>query len=98
MQISKLLIASIAGCFGATFAYADGFVVAQSLSNGRELRLFEHAPECGGGPGAFIYKHDKRVDQTCNVNITPAGATIVLPAFEPHIFIPRDTLYQNANG
>jgi hypothetical protein len=97
MRIAKLAI-GFAAFAGATLAHADGFAVTQSLSNGRELRLFEHASECNGGPGAFIYRHDTRVDQTCNVRLTPAGATVMMPAFEPRVFVPRDTLYQNSKG
>jgi hypothetical protein len=97
MQIAKVVI-GVAAFVGATAAQADGFAITQSMSNGREMRLFEHAAECNGGPGAFIYRHDTRVDQTCNVRLTPAGATVMLPAFEPRVFVPRDTLYQNSKG
>jgi hypothetical protein len=97
MQIAKVVVGFVA-LFGATLAQADGFAITQSMSNGREMRLFEHAAECNGGPGAFIYRHDKRVDQTCNVRLTPAGATVMMPAFEPRVFVPRDTLYQNSKG
>ncbi len=97
MQIAKVVI-GFAAFAGATLAHADGFAITQSMSNGRELRLFEHAAECNGGPGAFIYRHDTRVDQTCNVRITPAGATVMMPAFEPRLFVPRDTLYQNSKS
>jgi hypothetical protein len=97
MQIAKVVI-GVAAIVGPTLAHADGFAITRSISNGREMRLFEHAAECDGGPGAFIYRHDKRVDQTCNVRLTPAGATVVMPAFEPHVFFPRDTLYQESKG
>ena len=97
MQIAKAVI-GLAVLVGVSTAYADGFVVTQSISDGREMRLLEHTSECGGGPGAFIYRAGKQVDQTCNVRITPAGATLILPAVEPHMFVPRDTLYQNSKS
>ncbi|HEY1995697.1 hypothetical protein [Paraburkholderia sp.] len=92
MKIAKIVI-GVAALAGVTAVHADGFVVTRSISNGRELRVVEHTAECDGGPGAFIYRQGKRLDQTCNVRVTPKGATVILPAFEPHIFIPRDTLY-----
>jgi hypothetical protein len=95
MQIAKIVI-GVAALVGVTAAYADGFVITRSMSNGRELRLLEHTPECDGGPGAFVYRQGKRLDQTCNVILTAAGATVRLPAFEPRMFFPRDTLYPNS--
>ncbi|MGA7814326.1 hypothetical protein [Caballeronia sp.] len=92
MQIAKVAIA-VAAIAGATLAHADGFVITRSMSDGREVRLFEHTAECDGGPGAFIYRRDKRLDQTCDVRLTPAGATVVMPPFDPRMFFPRDTLY-----
>jgi hypothetical protein len=92
MQIAKIVVA-VAAFAGATLAHADGFVVTRSLSDGREMRLFEHTAECDGGPGAFIYRQDRRLNQTCNVRLTPAGATVLMTPFEPHVFFPRDTLY-----
>jgi hypothetical protein len=97
MQIAKIAI-GFATFVGATLAQADGFAITQSISNGREMHLLEHAEECNGGPGAFIYRHDRRVDQTCNVRLTPAGATVEMPPFEPRVFVPRDTLYENSKG
>jgi hypothetical protein len=94
MQIIKVVV-GIAALVGVTAVHADGFVITRSIENGREMRLFEHAAECNGGPGAVIYRHDKRVDQTCNVRLTSAGATVVMPAFESRTFFPRDTLGQN---
>jgi hypothetical protein len=95
MQIAKIVIA-VATLFGATVAYADGFDITRSMSNGRELRLLEHTAECAGGPGAFVYSNGKQVDQTCNVRVTPAGASVQLTPFDPRIFFPRDTLYPNS--
>jgi hypothetical protein len=95
MKIAKVVI-GIAALIGVTAAYADGFVITRSISNGRELRLLEHTSECDGGPGAFIYRRGKQIDQTCNVNVTAQGATIIMPAFEPRMFFPRDTLYENS--
>ena len=95
MQIAKVVI-GVAVLVGVTTAYAGGFVITRSISNGRELRLVEHTPECDGGPGAFIYRKGKRIDQTCNVILTAAGASVRLPAFEPRMFFPRDTLYPNS--
>jgi hypothetical protein len=97
MQIAKVVI-GVVTLVGVTAAYADGFVLPRSMSNGRELRLLEHTPECDGGPGAFIYRHGKQIDQTCHIRLTATGATVILPAFEPRIFIPRDTLYENAKS
>ncbi|MEW6344156.1 MAG: hypothetical protein RXR20_21995 [Paraburkholderia sp.] len=95
MQLAKIVI-GIAALAGVTMAYADGFDIRRSISNGRELRLVEHTPECAGGPGAFIYRQGKQIDQTCNVTLTATGATIRMPAFEPRIFFPRDTLYPSS--
>ncbi|MGF6242991.1 MULTISPECIES: hypothetical protein [Paraburkholderia] len=94
MQIAKVVI-GVAALVGVTAAYADGFDITRSLSNGRELRLVEHTAECDGGPGAFIYRQGKRLDQTCHVSLTATGATVIMPAFEPRMFFPRDTLYPN---
>ena len=95
MKIAKVVI-GIAALVGVTAAYADGFVITRAISNGRELRLVESTAECNGGPGAFIYRQGKRLDQTCNVVLTPSGATVRMPAFEPRVFFPRDTLYPNS--
>ncbi|MGF6725179.1 hypothetical protein P3T43_004550 [Paraburkholderia sp. GAS41] len=92
MQIAKVVI-GVAALVGVTAAYADGFDITRSLSNGRELRLIQSTAACDGGPGAFIYRQGKQIDQTCNVVLTPAGATVRLPAYEPKMFFPRDTLY-----
>ena len=92
MQIAKVVI-GVAALVGVTAAYADGFDIRRSLSNGRELRLVERTDACDGGPGAFVYRQGKQIDQTCNVVLTPAGATVRLPAYEPKMFFPRDTLY-----
>jgi hypothetical protein len=97
MQIVRFVF-GVAALAAMSAVYADGFVVTQSMSNGREMRLLEHAPECDGGPGAFIYRHGKQIDKTCHVSLTPAGATIILPAYEPRVFIPRDTLDQNSKS
>lgn len=94
MKIAKVVI-GVAAMAVVGAVYADGFDIKRSMSNGRELRLLEHTPECDGGPGAFVYRKDKRIDQTCNVVITTAGATVRLPAYEPKMFFPRDTLYPN---
>jgi hypothetical protein len=94
MQIAKVII-GVAALIGVTVAYADGFDIRRSISNGRELRLVEHAAECDGRPGAFIYRDGKQIDQTCHVSLTPKGATVIMPAFEPRLFFPRDTLYPN---
>lgn len=94
MQIANVVV-GIAALVGATAAYADGFVITRSMSDGREMRLVEHAAECDGGPGAFVYRQSKLIDQTCNISLTPKGATVRLPAFEPRMFFPRDTLYPN---
>ena len=95
MLIPKVVI-GVAALVGVTIAYADGFVVTRSLSNGREMRLVQHTDECNGGPGAFIYRSGKQIDQTCNVQLTAAGATVRLPPLEPRMFFPRDTLYQDS--
>ncbi|RFU46299.1 hypothetical protein [Paraburkholderia sp. DHOC27] len=95
MQIAKVIV-GVAVLFGATVAHADGFDIKRSISNGRELRLLEHTPECDGGPGAFITRKGKQLDQTCHVVLTPKGATVEMPAFEPRVFFPRDTLYPNS--
>jgi hypothetical protein len=92
MKIAHVLIGT-AALIGVTAAYADGFDITRSMSNGRQMRLVESAPECGGSPGAYVYSNGKQVDQTCNVVLTPAGATVRLPAYDPKIFFPRDTLY-----
>ncbi len=97
MQIAKVLV-GVAALVGVTVAHADGFVITRSLSDGREMRLSEHTAECNGGPGAFIYRHGKRVDQTCNVRLTSAGATVLLPSFESRLFFPRDTLYPDSKS
>jgi hypothetical protein len=97
MQIAKVVI-GVAALVGVTVAYAEGFVITRSISNGRELRLVEHAAECDGGPGAFIYRQGKQIDQTCNVVLTATGATVRLTPFEPRMFFPRDTLYPNSNS
>jgi hypothetical protein len=97
MQIAKVVI-GMAALVGVTLAHADGFVITRAISNGHEMRLVEHAAECAGGPGAFIYSHGKRIDQTCNVRVTSAGATVVLPAYESRMFFPRDTLDQNSKS
>jgi len=91
MKIAKIII-GFAVLIGATTACADGFVITRSISNGRELRLIEHASECDGGPGALIYRRQKLLAKTCDVRVTPAGATVTMPAFEPRLFFPRDTL------
>lgn len=95
MKIAKVVIGVVA-LVGVTAAHADGFNITRSMSNGRELHLVEHTPECDGGPGAFIYRKGQRIDQTCNVVLTAKGATVRLPAFEPHMFFPRDTLYPDS--
>ncbi|SDG68749.1 hypothetical protein [Paraburkholderia phenazinium] len=95
MQIAKVVI-GVAALVGVTAAYAEGFDIRQSISEGRELRLVEHTAECAGGPGAFIYRQGKQIDQTCNVVLTAKGATVRMPAFEPRMFFPRDTLYPNS--
>lgn len=97
MQIAKIVI-GMAALIGVTVAYADGFVITKPMSNGREMHLVEHTAECDGGPGAFVYRQGKRIGQTCNVRLTPAGATVVLPPFEPRMFFPRDTLYQDSKS
>jgi hypothetical protein len=94
MQIAKIVI-GVAALVGVSAAYADGFDITRSMSNGRNLRLLEHTAECAGGPGAFVYSNGKQVDQTCNVRLTPAGASVQLTPFDPRIFFPRDTLYPN---
>ncbi len=96
MQIARLSLVALTMA-STSLAHADGFAITQDLSNGAQMRLLEHTAQCNGGPGAFVYRHQKQVDQTCNVRLTPAGATVELPAFEPHMFIPRDTLYPNSN-
>ncbi|CAE6806304.1 hypothetical protein R69746_05415 [Paraburkholderia aspalathi] len=78
MLIAKVVIGVVA-LVDVTTAYADGFVVTRSLSNGREMRLVQHTDECNGGPGAFIYRSGKQIDQTCNVQLTATGATVRLP-------------------
>lgn len=97
MRIAKVVI-GVATLIGVTVAYAEGFDIRRPMSNGRELRLVEHTAECAGGPGAFIYRQGKQIDQTCNVSLTAAGATVRLPPFEPRMFFPRDTLYPNSNS
>ncbi len=94
MKIAKVII-GVAALVGAAVAHADGFDITRPMSNGRELHLLEHAAPCDGGPGAFVYRQGKLVDQTCDVRLTPAGATVRLPAYEPRLFFPRDTLYPN---
>lgn len=92
MRVAHIVIGVAAlGCIAA--AHADGFVLTRPLSSGGEMRLVEQTSECGGGPGAFIYRQGQRVDQTCNVVVTPKGATVRLPASGDRIFFPRDTLY-----
>jgi hypothetical protein len=95
MKIVKF-IAGATALAGVTLAYADGFDITRDMSNGRQLHLLEHTAECAGGPGAFVYSNGKQVDKTCNVRITPAGASVELNPFDPHIFIPRDTLYPDS--
>jgi hypothetical protein len=95
MQIVKVVI-GLTALVGMTVAYADGFVVTRSISNGRELRLVERTAECDGGPGAFIYRKGEQIGKTCNVILTPAGATVRLAPFEPRMFFPRDTLYPDS--
>ncbi|WP_345817138.1 hypothetical protein AAGS40_24985 (plasmid) [Paraburkholderia sp. PREW-6R] len=97
MQIVRF-VSGLAALAAMSTVYAEGFVVTQSMSNGREMRLLEHAPECDGGPGAFVYRRGKQIEQTCHVSVTPGGATIILPAYEPRVFIPRDTLDQNSKS
>jgi hypothetical protein len=97
MKIAKV-VTGVAALLGVAVAYADGFVVTRSISNGRELQLVEQTAACDGGPGAFIYRNGKQIDQTCNVVVTPAGATVRLPAYEPRMFFPRDTLYQDSKS
>ncbi len=94
MQIAKIVI-GIAALAGATLAYADGFVVTRPMSDGREVRLVEHAAECKGTPGAFVYRNGEQIEHTCNVRLTGAGATVMLPAFYPRRGFPRETLYQD---
>jgi hypothetical protein len=94
MRIAHFIV-GVAALFGFTAAQADGFAITRPLSNGRELHLLEHASPCNGGPGAFIYRRGQLLDQTCDVRLTAAGATVVLPPFEPRMFFPRDTLYPN---
>jgi hypothetical protein len=95
MKIAKVLIGA-AALIGVTAAYADGFDITRDMSNGRQLHLVEHSDDCKGGPSAYVYSAGKQVDQTCNVLLTPAGATVRLRAYDPKIFIPRDTLYPNS--
>ncbi|MFC0400054.1 hypothetical protein [Paraburkholderia rhizosphaerae] len=97
MQIAKPLI-GMAAMVGVTAAYASGFVVTSEMSNGRDIRLFEHVAACDGGPGAFVYRHGTLVSQTCNVRVTARGATVVLPAFNQRFFFPRDTLYAHSDS
>jgi hypothetical protein len=52
MQIAKA-VDGPAAFAGAALAHADGFAIT-SMPNGREMRLFEHAAECNGRPGAFM--------------------------------------------
>lgn len=67
--------------------------ITRSLSNRRELHLVEHTAECDGGPGALISRQGKRLDQTCHIILTATRATVIMPAFEPRVFFPRDSLY-----
>jgi hypothetical protein len=94
MRVAPFIL-GVTVLFGCAAAEADGFAITRPLSNGRELHLLEHAAACNGGPGAFVYRQGQLVDQTCDVRLTAAGATVVLPPFEPRLFFPRDTLYPN---
>ncbi|CAE6745102.1 hypothetical protein R75465_02455 [Paraburkholderia aspalathi] len=49
MLIAKVVIGVVA-LVGVTTAYADGFVVTRSLSNGREMRLVQHTENVMAAP------------------------------------------------
>lgn len=71
-------------------AFASGYSAVAQLPGGLDLQVLDRALSCNNGPGAFVFKDGKKIDQTCNVRINKDGVSVLFAGYGKRVFFSKD--------
>lgn len=77
----------------ASSASAAGMMAVTKIAGPGDmsLQVIDKAASCKNGPGAFVFDaNGKKIDQTCNVKISPKGVSVLFPGYGKRVFFPKD--------
>lgn len=75
----------------ASIVHAAGYSAVAKLPKGMAMLIMDQAVSCNGGPTAILQDaYGKKIDQTCNVQITADGARTLFAGYGKPIFWSKD--------